>query len=279
MKKILVPTDFSQEATHAVNLGVEMARKFDAELHLLYIAEVPVASFNAMGDSSFNPMDNIYTVQLIGSVKKKMKQLTQKEEFEGLKISTHIEVGSPYQGISSHLKKHEFDIIIMGSQGSSGTEELLIGSNTEKIIRNAKCPVITVKEPTELKAFDKIAFATSLREEEHQVVKELKALQEAFGSKIHLVTVNTPQNFTDNRSLRQRMEEFARKHEIPNVELNIYNDYDEEDGIVSFAEEINADSIAMGTHGRTGIAHLFRGSLAEDMANHAKRPLWTCRIK
>jgi nucleotide-binding universal stress UspA family protein len=64
-----------------------------------------------------------------------------------------------------------------------------------------------------------------------------------------------------------------------NYSLNIYNDVTEEEGIVCFAEELNADMISMVTHRRTGIAHLIAGSIAEDVVNHSKRPVLTAGVK
>ena len=66
---------------------------------------------------------------------------------------------------------------------------------------------------------------------------------------------------------------------LQNYTINIYNDKVEEDGIIYFAQDIEADLIALATHGRTGLLHLLSGSIAEDVVNHAKRPVWTFRLK
>jgi nucleotide-binding universal stress UspA family protein len=71
------------------------------------------------------------------------------------------------------------------------------------------------------------------------------------------------------------METFAKKLKLENYTLNIFNDYSEEEGIIRFSESINADMIAMATHGRKGFAHVLVGSIAEDVVNHAKRPVLT----
>ena len=64
-----------------------------------------------------------------------------------------------------------------------------------------------------------------------------------------------------------------------NYTLNIFNDTYEESGVISFAQMIKADMIAMGTHGRKGINHIISGSLAEDVVNHIDCPIWTYTIK
>jgi len=79
--------------------------------------------------------------------------------------------------------------------------------------------------------------------------------------------------------IRKQTEDFVEKYKFKDYTLNIYNDFIEEDGIIYYSEDIEADMIALGTHGRTGFMHLISGSIAEDVVNHAKRPVWTCRIK
>jgi hypothetical protein len=75
------------------------------------------------------------------------------------------------------------------------------------------------------------------------------------------------------------MEEFARHYALSNYTLNTRNDFSEQDGIINFAHEIKADMITMGTHGRRGLAHLFMGSVTEDVVNHVDCPIWTYVIK
>ena len=75
------------------------------------------------------------------------------------------------------------------------------------------------------------------------------------------------------------MEQFVRHYSISNYTLNTRNDFSEQDGIINFAHEIKADLIAMGTHGRKGLAHLFMGSVTEDVVNHVDGPIWTYLVK
>jgi nucleotide-binding universal stress UspA family protein len=171
------------------------------------------------------------------------------------------------------------ELVIMGTKGSGGLEGALIGSNTEKVVRNAKCPVLTLKNAVVPANIKDIVFATNLTEDQEELIIELKKLQKLFGARLHIVKINTPNHFEPERNIRVQLNEFVTKYAIENYTLNIYSHTHEEDGIIYFAEDINADLIALGTHGRTGILHLLSGSIAEDVVNHAKRPVWTCRLK
>jgi nucleotide-binding universal stress UspA family protein len=64
-----------------------------------------------------------------------------------------------------------------------------------------------------------------------------------------------------------------------NYKVHVYNDISEQEGTMNFAKDIGADMIAMGTHGRSGLAHLFSGSIAEDVVNKVECPMWTFRNK
>ena len=72
--------------------------------------------------------------------------------------------------------------------------------------------------------------------------------------------------------------EFIREFNYPKYSLHIYNDVNVEKGILNFSNAVNADLIGMCTHGRTGFAHFFNGSISEDLVNHAKRPVITFKI-
>jgi nucleotide-binding universal stress UspA family protein len=75
------------------------------------------------------------------------------------------------------------------------------------------------------------------------------------------------------------MQEFVNRYQLDNYQFTIYNDDSEEKGIIHFSEEVNADVIAVATHGRTGLSHLLSGSIAEDIVNHANRPVLTINLK
>ena len=89
------------------------------------------------------------------------------------------------------------------------------------------------------------------------------------------MSINAPGNFTTTRAAQHRLDKFVHRFKIEQVKTEIYNSLSEEAGILEFADDIGADLIAMATHGRTGILHLLTGSIAEDVVNHSKRPVWT----
>jgi nucleotide-binding universal stress UspA family protein len=163
----------------------------------------------------------------------------------------------------------------MGTSGRSDLEQMIIGSNTEKVVRTAHCPVLTVHNKPSNKDFKNIVYATGMNKDEEVFSRIVRATQKVYDSTIHLVRINTPGNFQRDVVVKKYMADFARKLQLKNFTINVFNDITEEEGIIYFSEGIGADLIAMATHGRTGFAHVLAGSIAEDVVSHSKRPVLT----
>ncbi|AFL84795.1 universal stress protein UspA-like protein [Belliella baltica DSM 15883] len=281
MKTILVPFDFSEQAENAFEFAKGLAIKNNAHLKLLHVLETPtMTSLGTMGtvESGYG-IDQIYVMELVEKRKKQLAAIEEELTNSDFKFSTKLIFGNPYAGISKEVSEFDANLIVMGSKGSSGLEELLIGSNTEKVVRNATCPVITIKDKRDVKDIKTIVFASDFTKESATVVNKLKKLANTLSAQLCLVKINTPSMFENSRVSLRSMQEFIKDHELQNTKVEIYNSSSEEEGIIEYAEDINADMIAMATHGRTGFLHLLSGSIAEDVVNHAKRPVWTMKIK
>jgi nucleotide-binding universal stress UspA family protein len=280
MRNILVPTDFSEQATNALEVAIEIGKLNKAEITLLHVIDLPapVAPINAVGDYVSPFEDNLYLFQLMESSKTQLNQIKSDYESSGVTIHSKITPGNIFNSIEQEIEEGKTELVIMGSKGSSGIDEILIGSNTEKVVRRVKCPVLTVKQKMNPFVVKDIIFATNLAEDQGLVLKHIKRFQDLFKATIHLVTINSPSNFEDTKSLKRKMDDFVQRYQLKDFTTNIYNSKDKEQGIINFAEEINANIIAMGTHGRTGFAHLINGSVAEDVVNHAQRMVLTVNM-
>ena len=280
MKTILVPTDFSDHATYALDLAYDIAKKSGAAIKLLNVVEAPHgSSFNAMGEVTTDDTESLFFVQLVKGVKQRLLEIDEDPKYADVKLDGFVEVGNPYENIARTIADQEVDLVVMGTQGSSGLEEVFVGSNAEKAVRYSNCPVLTVKEPVHANAIKDIVLATNLRDDHQDLFSQLTKIQQLFDATIHIVRINTPSSFENDRYYKSEMQKFAEQYGLTNYTLNVYNDSDEEDGIIYFAEQVNADMIAMGTHGRSGISRILSGSIAEDVVNHSKRPVWTFKLK
>jgi nucleotide-binding universal stress UspA family protein len=284
MKKILVPTDFSKEATIATDLGFEIAKKSGADLILFHVVEEgsgTSSSFNVEGQvaTKASGIDRLFMIKLIEKSKKQLSKAVKDPKYSSVNVDGVMRVGNPFHGMRTIIAEQKADLVIMGTAGRTGIDGMLIGSNTEKIIRTAHCPVLTVQKKPATSDFKNIVFATSMSTNEEVFARIVKWTQAIYNSTIHLVRVNTPGDFQRDYIVKGYMEKFAKKLQLKNYTLNIFNDLSVEEGVIRYADMINADLIAIATHGRSGFAHVIAGSVAEDVASHATRPVLTFVVK
>jgi nucleotide-binding universal stress UspA family protein len=282
MKKILVPTDFSKPAKLATDVAVAIAKKAKAQIVLLHILEQPTSeSFKvtaeAVGGDSME--EKLFTMKLIQKAKMDFAKTIEGIESEGVKVSSQIRLGNPFHGMRTVITELDVDLVVMGTSGRTQLEEMLVGSNTEKVVRHAHCPVLTIHEKPSNINFKSIVYATSMSEGEKGFADVIRKVQDLYDATLHLVRINTPMNFRTDVEVKVIMENFAKKLRLKNYTVNVFNDLSEEEGIIHFAQSIQADMIGMATHGRTGFAHVLAGSVAEDVVMHSKRPVLTQVIK
>lgn len=278
MKTILVPTDFSPAAQAATEVAAAIALKSQSQLVLLHAVEVPSSgSFNVEGEvlTTDNWEEKIFSMKLIEGAKQKLERLSYALTEKGVKTTHQLRFGSPFIGIREIITREPVDLIVMGTTGHSKIREMIIGSNTEKVVRHAKCPVLTVHQPPDTTEFKNIVYATSLDAEEAAFANVVINTREMYDGTIHLVRINTPSNFQSDVQVKRDMQAFAKKVNLKHYTINTFNHYSEEEGIIHFAQDIGADLIALSTHGRTGFAHVLAGSIAEDLANHSRIPVLT----
>ncbi len=279
MKKILVPIDFSKPAQIAVDVAVDIALHANAQLILMHVVEeASGTSFNITGEVNVSGgwENKLFTMRLIEKSKKQMAKVFEDVKATGVKVKQEVRIGTAFHGIRDIITEQKVDLVVMGTSGRTKiVEGMFIGSNTERVVRHSKCPVLTVNKKPATTDFKNIVYATSMSKDEETFSRIVRTTQQLYDATVHLVRINTPGNFQRDTVVKKYMQDFAKKLQLKNYTLNIFNDLSEEEGIIYFADSINADMIAMATRGRTGFAHVLAGSIAEDVVSHARRPVLT----
>jgi nucleotide-binding universal stress UspA family protein len=281
MKSILVPTDFSKPSFIAAEVAVDIAKKAGSKVVFLNVVEEATdGSFNVEGQVSEGGWeDRLFNFKLIEKAKKQLEKMVNDPKFAAVDVTGELRVGNPFHGMRTIITERKVDLVVMGTSGRSKTESMLIGSNTERVVRHAKCPVLTVNEKPASSNFKNIVYATAMAKDEEVFSRIVKRAQTLYNSTLHLVRINTPGDFQKDHIVKGYMEKFAKKLQLKNYTINVYNDLTAEEGIIRFSDSVNADLIAMATHGRTGFAHVIAGSVAEDVLGQAKRPVLTFVVK
>jgi nucleotide-binding universal stress UspA family protein len=274
MKRILVPTDFSEHAEHALKVAAQIAKKNNSEITILHMLELP----HQTNDAIFGGVSIPETMLFMQKANETLDKVSNSPFLEGISITEMVKMDKPINGITQISKEQDIDLIIMGSHGSSGMEELLIGSNTEKVVRNSEVPVLVIKKDTTDFNVSNIVFASDFTDETKKPFQKLLDFANFFDAKIHLVSICTPNSFKPTHVTEKALQNFVSEFNLTNYSTHIYNDTNIEKGIINFSNSINADIIGMCTHGRTGFSHFFNGSISEGLVNHAVRPVITFKI-
>lgn len=274
MKKILVPTDFSDCARAAENLALDLAKKANAEIHFLHI-------FNSPFDWVKLPLEKEKLYPEIKheflKAERELNNLVKKATNKGLKVSQFLAFNKGREEIDKHIKEHEHDFIIMGSHGAKGAK-VIIGSNTQKVVRYSNQPVLVVREDHKKLKVKNIVFASNFEEDVHISFKKIIEFADLLGASVHLLYVNTPFNFKETDEAETAIRKFLKTYPKDNCSINIYDALNEERGIMKFSNKISADLITMTTHGKTGFMQMISPSITEKIVNHSKLPVLSVNV-
>lgn len=277
MKKILVPTDFSEQANNALEVAAEIAKKYGSEIYLLHMLELPVGLVDAgLIEGTHNDIPEVlYFMKLAHN---RFEEVKDKAFLKDIPVYETVLFKETFEGIKEVAQKNDCDLIVMGSHGSSGIKEVFIGSNTEKVVRNSDIPVLVIKEKKPILETQDFIFACDFVPHVKNSFIEATKFADAIGAKMHLVYINTANKFKTSEYLDKKMKKFLEGVEFTNYTLNVYNAESIEKGILKFAAQKKADLIGISTHGRKGLAHFLNGSVSEDLVNHSKKPVITFKI-
>lgn len=273
MKRILVPTDFSPQAANALKVAAYIARKNNAEIYLEHSLDLP-DSLSTGGGSNVKPQ-SIFFIKL---AEKKFEEVLKRDYLLDVDVHQAIGHGEIYDDVQLTVKDKDIDLIIMGSHGTSGFQEMFIGSNAEKVVRTSKIPVLVIKNEHDIFDIKDFVFATDFTEECRKPFKQAQKFAKDVGAKMHLLFVNTPNDYKTTPEINTIISDFVEGMDAENYTTNIYCETTVEKGILGFATAIGAQLIGMSTHGRKGLSHFFNGSISEDLVNHANMPVITFKI-
>jgi len=276
MKKILVPTDFSDTAEHALKIAAQLAKKHNSEIYLLHMLELPMQLIDPVaGGNSQNLPESIFFMKL---AHQRFAKLMQRPFLKDIKVHETVMFHQAFEGIMEVSEDYDCDIIIMGSHGASGFKEMFIGSNTEKVVRSSHIPVLVIKNEHGNFEVENFIFATDADGSNKHTLEKAYNFAQLIEAKFHLLFINTPNNFITSTEVRERIDNFISGFNIHDYEMHIYNDVSVEKGILNFAMKQKKALIGISTHGRKGLAHFFNGSISEDLVNHANMPVVTFKI-
>jgi len=240
MKTIIVPTDFSPVALNATNYAADMAIAVNAEILLVNIYTIPVSySEVPVAMISIEEMKKASEAELT-DLKTSLEHITSGK----IKIRIESRMGNTVDELEDICNTVKPFVVVMGSKGKSGIENLLFGSTTLTAIRHLSWPVICVPPGKEYgSGIKKIGFACDFKEvRETTPVDLIKEMVSVFGAELHILNVDN-----NNKDFRpETPEQTFKLHDLLkdiNPTYQFIDHPDVEDGINDFAEKNNMDLI------------------------------------
>jgi nucleotide-binding universal stress UspA family protein len=277
IRKILFPTDFSDCSLNALEYTVFLAKKCKASIQLLYVDEAVylLSPMNTYADLDLKDLAENFRKMADA----RMDELIQKYIPTDISVGKLVLVGRPYSEIIDAAKKVQADIVVMGTHGRSGLN-IMMGSNAERVVRQAPCPVITVRQKREFHGFQRILVPIDFSKLCRSVLPEIADFVRVFGSELLIVYVAMESQNESDELIKNHFEKCFAEMDITGV---IYRTVierariNESDGILASAIKNGVDLIAMGTHGRTGLKRFMTGSVTEEVVNTSSIPVMSLR--
>ncbi|MEZ4825210.1 MAG: universal stress protein [Bacteroidia bacterium] len=270
MRKILVPTDFSDCAGYALDTAVKLAEKFGSELHIYHRADIDPGF-----DENSPQHDSVESFAMLQYIRKKYYKIREHYRSSNLRIITTFSAGDLVKTVTDYVNAEHIDMIVMGSSGATGLKEMVMGSQTQKIVRNAHCPVLVVKHPAETVVFKNIVFASDFSEQAKKPFEKLLEFARRYGAHIHLLNVAAYPKFTATENDLDRMKAFEKMCWTLPCTVHGRGDVDLEMGVTHFAREVHADLVSIAHFGKEPLKRVFTGSLTENLVNHLEIPVLT----
>lgn len=272
MDRILVPTDFSENAKNALHYAYHLARVNNARIHLFHTyhipyihAEMPAGMYQtAINEAEQEAKDNMEEL---------VKEVLKKDTGEAVNFEYDCKLGFAVEEILNHAEEKDVDMILMGTQGVSGLADVIFGSITSSVVDKAECPVLAIPENCTYEKTDNIAFATSYDKSDLHALKKLVDFASPFNATIKVVHVNEEGETIE----KQQEEDFKQgiKGEIDykHLEFEVCEANDVAEGINKYVDDHDIDLIAVMKKKRSMFQNLFHRSITRKMAFHAKVPL------
>ena len=280
IKKILVPLDFSKASLKALDYAVKISDVSEAEINLLHVSEgiyqnlepgyfvAPVAPLDYQ--EVFIEQSNRHLERIAGVLKNKSDN----------KITTLTIAGNVHKDVLNIAEKNKADIIVMGTHGVSGTREFFAGSNTFRIIRDAKCPVLSVRQKNKALAFKNILVPFRDKPHSREKVDYAIDFAQKFSSVIHILGIDD--EFTKSHKKKIEMEAIQIKTLVEEYGIKcstkVISDSYLGDVVLRHASSVNADLIiSMSDLDKTSIKEYFTGPFAQQIVNHSAIPVLSIR--
>ncbi len=276
IEKILVPTDFSPASAIALEYALAIARQMRAVITVYH-------SYEIMAGLSADEYDTTYKTK-ITQVQQELterlhrfvepyRNISYKLGGGTIELDTVVRLGSISKEIAKMTDDNAYDLVVMGTKGASGINEVMFGSVASTIVEVVKCPMLVVPEKAVLTEIDLIAYGTNFEKADKSVIDELVEWAGYFNhARIDCLHINT--NPSQVAAKQKKMEELSKQYEnVPNLHFSLLEDNNVAQGLDNYMQGKQPDMMAVLRREKTFLEKLFKTSVSNQLTFHSKVPV------
>lgn len=275
---ILIPVDFSKESVVAIDYAKLIAPMFKAKIHLLHVMEGKNPILQFMSDKDKPIIER--------KIAEKLGNIVDTFAFDGIvDASFSIENGNLIDSILKKRKALDAKLIIVGTTGSKDIRKKIIGSNALRIIRESECPVISIKSKNSFKQINNIVLPLDTSKITKQKVEHGVFIAKYFNATVHLVSVETGDNFIESDTAIQQLEDTLEYFNSQNVSCSIKllkassSSSKMAKVIIEYSKEVQADLIMIMTRQELKTRQFYVGSFAKEIIHKTDIPVFSVSPK
>ncbi len=273
MKKILFPTDFSETANNALVYALNLAENQNAELYVLHIYSAPIVNSGYSPELVFTVYESIElgTFENFKDQIPAIREIAEQHNLGHIPMKFILKEGFLVTNIQDIVKEENIDVVVMGTNGASGIDKVLFGSNTMNVISKIKTPVLCVPIDAEFKGIKSICFTTNFEEKDIDTLYHMIEIAERYHAIVHCVNIN---NKDENESVEELKIWKERFNDEP-VQFHIlYNEKDAEKAVLDFIDSNHIDLVASVARHKTFFEKIFGRSFTKKLTYHSKIPVY-----
>ncbi|GJM33312.1 MAG: universal stress protein [Saprospiraceae bacterium] len=276
LKKILLPTDFSETSENAFRYALMIADRFDAEVKLLHVVypEAEPMDFPVMIAQMTQKRLEVAQQVMKTFVDRGLVQITTAQTLKRVPIiHSEVEIGTPVHQITQMAQNEAFDLIVMGTMGEHSRLEKLFGSTTVGTLRRAKCPVWVVPEKAGFNDIRNVAYATDLQENDLDHIWQTTEILKQFNPFFRIVHIETENDKKPSLKLKELVGFFEKQ--FPELGLKCHNVKGQDliTELNEFADLMGIDLLIMYRPKRGFLENLFHESVTKRTVYHAHVPI------
>lgn len=270
MKKILVPTDFSDTSKNAALFAAQMVADLqDAKIILIHVSDKITGGSDGSPLTEDDDDRRIILTQALGQLSDELLAVAK------VPVEFVMEKGtSLVETLTRYVRYQAIDLVIMGITGATRLEQIFMGSNTLEMAKESACPVLIVPPDAKYRKIKNVVLASDFKEVDTTIpLAPLKATLDLFKPALHVVNVDSEHyvELTDEYKAERKKLETMLKDYAP--EFYFIRQYDFFDAISQFAEDKNIDLIVIVPRERSFLSGLFKTSHTKKLAYHSHIPI------